>query len=83
MKTLYYHTAVWCSPCKQLAPLIDRLAKKFGITVVKIDIDTTEPIITDITSVPTLVLSVGGEITGRLDGPMATAANVRKLLAGE
>lgn len=83
MKTLYYHTSPWCSPCKQLAPLVDRLAKKFGITVVWIDIDTMEPIIEDITSVPTLVLNVDGEIAGRLDGPMATAANVRKLLAGE
>ena len=52
--------ADWCSPCKILAPTLDKLSEEIGIEVVKINIDADENATLvsqyQIRSVPTLVL---------------------------
>ena len=58
--------AVWCGPCKQIAPMIDAVADQYAgkLTVGKVDIDR-EPITAQqlrITSIPTLFLFKGGKV---------------------
>ena len=59
-------TAEWCGPCKQLAPVIDRLVSEVGqgrTTQVVIDIDKSRLIAEQfrIQSVPTVYAFVGGQ----------------------
>lgn len=58
-------TATWCGPCKQLAPIVEKLADEFEgkIKVGKLDIDAS-PAITakyGIRSVPTVLIFQAGE----------------------
>ena len=58
--------AVWCGPCKQLAPILDALADDHAgkLTVATLDVDR-EPIVTyslRVTSVPALFLFKGGKV---------------------
>lgn len=59
-------TAAWCGPCKVLAPILAAVAETFAgrITVGKLDVDA-EPITTmqqGVSSVPALMLFIGGRI---------------------
>lgn len=58
MKTLYYHTAVWCPPCKALKPKVKALCDENGIVFEEIDIDdpTKTPKVDDILGVPVIVI---------------------------
>ncbi len=51
--------ASWCGPCKMLAPVIEKIRKKYGesLEVLKIDIDKHQDIAEEyeIRSVPTLL----------------------------
>ena len=62
-------SAVWCGPCKALAPIVDRLAEelKGKAKVGKLDIDDSPNIATKlaIKSVPTLVVFKSGKESGR------------------
>eukprot|EP00890_Picochlorum_soloecismus_P002854 jgi/Picsp_1/356/NSC_00355-R1_thioredoxin h len=67
-------TAVWCPPCRMIAPYVQQLAHNFpGTTFVKVDIDNgamTE-LVSDhaITSVPTFVgFSKEGKVVGSFTG---------------
>ncbi|MEF8814412.1 MAG: thioredoxin [Halovenus sp.] len=62
--------ADWCGPCKQLAPVIERLAASTDATVLKVDIDESMDAARayGVSSVPTLFLFVDGEPVERLTG---------------
>ena len=64
--------ASWCSPCRSLAPTVDRLAEEFGgrLKVVKLDIDESAAMTNrfDIKSIPTLILFKDGSERDRLIG---------------
>lgn len=64
--------AEWCSPCKQLSPIIDDISTEFlgKISVGKLDADECPDIITElgIRSIPTLLLYKDGEIIERKTG---------------
>ncbi|WP_437777661.1 thioredoxin [Sorangium sp. So ce315] len=57
-------TATWCGPCRQLAPLVEKLADAFQgkVKVGKLDIDAAPAIATKygVRSVPTCILFKGG-----------------------
>ncbi|HZF48728.1 MAG TPA: thioredoxin [Polyangiaceae bacterium] len=57
-------TATWCGPCKQLAPIVDKLADELEgkVKVGKLDIDESRAIATkyNVRSVPTVMIFQGG-----------------------
>ena len=57
--------ASWCSPCKQLEPIIEDLAKEYEgrVKVGKVDIDACQEVTAKygITAVPTVLFFKGGE----------------------
>jgi thioredoxin 1 len=65
-------TAVWCGPCKMLAPLVDELAEEWQgkVNIYKMDVDAspTTPIKYNVMGVPSLILFKNGEIAARITG---------------
>jgi thioredoxin 1 len=57
--------AVWCPPCRALAPVIDEISESGLIKVVKIDVDGAKGVASKykVFSVPTLMLFNGGKST--------------------
>ncbi|KAK1384722.1 Thioredoxin domain-containing protein [Heracleum sosnowskyi] len=40
LSAIFYYTAVWCSPCRLLSPIIKQLSEKYpNVTTYKVDID--------------------------------------------
>ncbi|MGE5539183.1 MAG: thioredoxin TrxA [Gemmatimonas sp.] len=58
--------AEWCGPCKQIAPIVEDLAKEFDgkLQVVKVDIDhnPATPSKYNVRGIPTLMLFKGGQV---------------------
>ncbi len=71
-------TAVWCGPCKAIAPLLDDLAdSNLGkIRVVKMDIDQNgqTPMQFGVQSIPTLLLFKAGKVVDKRVGSLQKAA---------
>jgi thioredoxin 1 len=71
-------TAVWCGPCKAIAPLLDQVAdeRKGQLKVCKIDIDqnTDTPNQFGVQSIPTLIFFKGGKVYERRVGSLNKAA---------
>ena len=68
---IYYFSAPWCGPCKQLGPIIDELSKDFKtIGFIKINTDEHPEIAAEdnVISVPTLIAKIDGVNIGRLTG---------------
>jgi thioredoxin 1 len=64
--------AVWCGPCRMIAPVIEEIASHFEekIKVGKVDIDSEQKVAAqyEVTSVPTLILFKEGKEVNRLVG---------------
>jgi thioredoxin 1 len=64
--------AVWCGPCKMIAPVVEQLAEEYGdkMRVGKVDADANQNILMDygIMGIPTLILFKGGEPVVRITG---------------
>ena len=65
-------SASWCGPCKQLAPIVEDLAKEYDgrLKVAKIDVEESQQTAMKygIMSVPTLLFLVDGKVTDQLVG---------------
>jgi thioredoxin 1 len=76
-------SAVWCGPCKALAPIVERLADelKGKIKVGKLDIDDSPSVATKfgIRGVPTVLVFKAGKESGRHVG-MTNKETLVKLL---
>jgi len=69
--------AGWCSPCRAIAPTLDRIAVEFDgkVVVAKVDIDQNpmSPQQYGVQGIPTLLLIRNGKETGRLVGALPEA----------
>ena len=64
--------AVWCGPCKMIAPLVEELAKEYNgkLKVAKLDVDANPKTAMDfsIRSIPTLLVFKGGAVVEQIVG---------------
>jgi thioredoxin 1 len=78
-------TASWCGPCKQLAPIVEKLADESvgKYKIAKLDIDECPAIARKfgIKGVPTVMVFKGGEKTGHHVG-LASKEKLVALLEG-
>ena len=69
--------AVWCSPCRAIAPHVEALAKEYDgkVRVGKCDIDSNSEVATqyDIRSIPTLLVFKEGKVVGQVVGAVPRA----------
>ncbi|MCK6684777.1 MAG: thioredoxin [Thermoanaerobaculia bacterium] len=74
--------AVWCGPCRQVAPVVEALAGKWAgkVIVGKLNVDDHGAIAErfGIMSIPTLMLFKGGEVVERIVGAMPQATLEKK-----
>ena len=64
--------AVWCGPCKAIAPVLEEIAEEYKgkIKVGKVDVDKNQntSIKYGVRSIPTLLLMKNGEVVNQLVG---------------
>jgi thioredoxin 1 len=64
--------AVWCGPCRAIAPHLEALAQELAgkVRVVKLNIDDNQqtPMSYQIRSIPTLLLFKAGDLVDRMTG---------------
>ncbi|MFH1465352.1 MAG: thioredoxin [Pseudomonadota bacterium] len=67
--------AVWCGPCKAIAPLVNELAGQYEgrAKFCKVDVDSSPQIAMNygIRSIPTLLLFKGGKVVGQRVGALS------------
>ncbi|MFB7474793.1 tetratricopeptide repeat protein [Kitasatospora sp. NPDC056184] len=75
--------AEWCGPCKQLSPILERLAEEYAgrIVLAKIDVDANQLIAQQfgIQGIPAVMAVVAGQLVPLFQGA-ENEANVRKVL---
>lgn len=77
--------AVWCGPCRQQGPVIDRLAEELkdkGFVIGKLDVDANPKISQqfDVMSIPTMIILKDGKEVKRFVG-FQDADTLKKALA--
>jgi thioredoxin 1 len=80
-KLLVYFTALWCGPCKQITPYVEKLTEEQCISLVKVDMEANQPIAVqlNVRSLPTLILFRNGAEVGRRVG-FITEKKLREFL---
>lgn len=75
--------AVWCGPCKMIAPIIDEMAEEYEGSVVigKVDVDNNPQVASkySIRSIPTILFIKNGEIVDKHVGVISKQALKEKI----
>ena len=75
--------AVWCGPCKMIAPHLDALATEYAgkVKVVKVDIDNEREVAEryNIMSIPTLLFFKDGKVVEQVVGAVPKTVIASKL----
>lgn len=75
--------AIWCGPCKMIAPVVEEIAvEKAGkLKAGKINVDKNHQVATQfgIRSIPTLLLFKGGRVVEQIVGAVSKASLLSKL----
>jgi thioredoxin 1 len=76
-------TAVWCGPCKMMAPILEEVKHKVGdkATIIKVDVDKNPGAAEayQVKGVPTFIILKKGQIKWRETG-VTTAADLERAL---
>jgi len=74
--------AVWCAPCRMIAPVIEEIAETYGakIKVGKVNVDDNSKIPNQygIRSIPTVMLFKNGQVAEQVIG--ANPAEIKKIV---
>lgn len=77
--------AVWCGPCKMIAPSIDELANEYEgkAKIGKLDVDNNQQVATKygIRSIPTLLIFKDGKMVDQIVGALPKPKIAEKLNA--
>lgn len=77
--------ADWCSPCRQLAPIVEELSKTYGDRMVFAKLDTNAnpavPMRQGVMALPTLQFFVNGQVVNSLQGGKTKAALIKAIEA--
>lgn len=71
MVTVKKFSAIWCGPCRALAPVINEIKGQFSnvrFEEYDVDTDVDEVIKYSITSVPTVIIEKNGQLIERFTG---------------
>ena len=76
--------AEWCGPCKQLGPVLDKVAQDYagrGVKLVKIDVDANKMVAAQfrVQSIPTVYAMFQGQLVADLT-PMRSESQLKKAL---
>ncbi|MGD0038464.1 MAG: thioredoxin [Bacteroidota bacterium] len=75
--------AVWCGPCKMIAPIVDELAIEYDgkLKIGKVDVDNNQQIAMQygIRSIPTLLVFKSGKVVEQIVGAAPKKALIEKL----
>lgn len=75
--------ADWCSPCRQLAPILEELAREYGdrVTFVKLDTNANPatPTQQHVLGLPTIQLFVDGEVVKSFQGAKPKSVLLRAI----
>jgi thioredoxin 1 len=75
--------AVWCGPCKMIAPIVDELAVEYDgkLKIGKVDVDNHQQIAMQygIRSIPTLLVFKGGTVVEQIVGAAPKKSLIDKL----
>ena len=67
--------AVWCGPCRAIAPIVEEIAQEYAgrLKVGKVDVDNNPEVAMrfGIRSIPTLLVFKGGKVVDHVIGAMA------------
>ncbi len=82
--TLVDFWAIWCGPCKMVAPLVDEIARENEgkLRVMKLDVDENENTAMKygVMSIPTLILFKDGQAVERIVGFKPKTDLAKKIL---
>lgn len=80
--------AVWCGPCRMIAPIIEELATAYDgkVKIGKLDVDTNQntAVTYGVRSIPTVLFLKGGQVVDTIIGAQSKTVfeqKIEKLLA--
>lgn len=75
--------AVWCGPCRLIAPIVEELGQQYEgkLKVYKVDVDQEQQLAVQygIMSIPTLLLFKNGQVVEQIVGALPKGAIEQKL----